>query len=212
MLMAKSKLYARSGGVMNLELLMFVVDSANAARHGKDVVHQDKINCPQDSSFPQAPQNKQDEDSSTKHTAKETTQSKSYTIALRNNKQRSEMKPTKFKSNAKRDRNNAQFLRFVVKVTCLSLIGWMPQYVTTFLSLSHMYVSGTVLFIVHWSTYLKAVLCPIMYLVCCSEYRQVVRYSMRRIKKSIHNEPQPRKVPKTAGFPVAMPDVIISFR
>jgi len=105
---------------------------------------------------------------------------------------RSEKKPTKFKStislaetNATRDRDNAQFLRLIVVVTCLSLIGWMPQYVTTFLSLSHMYVSGTVLFIVHWSTYLKAVLCPIMYLVCCSEYRQVVRYSMRRIKKSI---------------------------
>ena len=85
----------------------------------------------------------------------------------------------------KEDRMEAQFLRMLFALSCLSLIGWCPYYVATFLSLISGSVPESLWVAAYWMRYVRPVLCPILYPVCCDGYKQAIVSGARKIRKAV---------------------------
>lgn len=144
-----------------------------------------------------------DEEQYSSKQGKELVQTKVYTIPLKDESSSNRERISKFKSsislsetNKKNDRENRQFLVIVIIVTCLSLIGWLPQYFAIFLHLSDVTLPESVISIIQWLTHVKAIFGPFIYLIFCRQYKHVVSSTMCRIRKylcSCYTFPQQRR-------------------
>jgi hypothetical protein len=114
-----------------------------------------------------------------------------YAISLNDTKKHNN-KLHKFKStisleatSARKDQQSVQFVKMLFLFSCISLIGWCPSYIVTVLSLFKVNVPGLLGMAVNWLCYLRPVLCPVLYPICCNEYRQAIQKMLRKIRLAI---------------------------
>lgn len=114
-----------------------------------------------------------------------------YTISLNDTKFHTK-KLRKFKGtisleefSEKEDRMRAQFIRMLLVLSCVSLIGWCPYYVVTILNLINISVPKSLWLVAYWMRFIRPVLCPVLYPICCDEYKQAIMSGARKIRKAV---------------------------
>lgn len=85
----------------------------------------------------------------------------------------------------KQDRTQVQFLRMAFLLICVSLIGWCPYYVMSILNAINVSVPESLRLAAYWMRFIRPVLSPILYPVCCNEYKQAMGACVRKIWKAV---------------------------